>query len=503
MRIEHIQVQNFLRLRLVDLDLSSQIATIIAGDNESGKSSTIEAVRFALLGDVLRVSRKSDYKAMVTDGAKDGMVAVTVEGETHRREVKSGKLVEGQEPDIPALPFVLDAQRFASAKPQDRRPFLLGLTGTSVNRENIAKRLTAKGINNKRIEAILPLLRSGFEAAEKDARQRATQEKAKWEAITNERWGSDKGADWKPAAPDASDIQEPDEIRAMIMKADEEIDRLTELRGNLNAEISAIRQRQTGPAPTPLTCPCCAAMLREATVPLKDQLGHEKVLVPYEQPKKVQDEDAENERAGKMMGQLMEVSGKADAEKAKRAALLTQLADAIAHEAFTTKAEETALTAKAIHEDIMGWIATYEALGANGIPAEILADALKPVNDRLRHTALQTGWAQVRIEPDMEITVDGRPFGLQSESAQWRASAAIADAISHLSGLRLLLLDRFDVLSLPNRDKLLRWLSAVKGDYDTIILCGTLKAPPQKLPAGFAAVWLENGEIQPATDAAA
>lgn len=44
-------------------------------------------------------------------------------------------------------------------------------------------------------------------------------------------------------------------------------------------------------------------------------------------------------------------------------------------------------------------------LTARRIPGEMLADAIKPLNDRLRSTSMVTGWDQVSIDAEMQIRV--------------------------------------------------------------------------------------------------
>ncbi|MGK9630576.1 hypothetical protein O6383_24315, partial [Salmonella enterica subsp. enterica] len=79
-----------------------------------------------------------------------------------------------------------------------------------------------------------------------------------------------------------------------------------------------------------------------------------------------------------------------------------------------------------------------DALSPDGIPGEMLAEALGPMNARLGASAVAAGWSIPQITADMEITGDGRPYALLSESEKWRADAMIAEAVSYLSGLRLL-----------------------------------------------------------------
>ena len=49
MKINHIQADNFLRLNLFDVNMDDAVVHLFAGDNEAGKTSVQEAIRFALL----------------------------------------------------------------------------------------------------------------------------------------------------------------------------------------------------------------------------------------------------------------------------------------------------------------------------------------------------------------------------------------------------------------------------------------------------------------------
>lgn len=172
----------------------------------------------------------------------------------------------------------------------------------------------------------------------------------------------------------------------------------------------------------------------------------------------------------------------------------SQINDAQRKADAAAKATENALK---YHTDVVEWTAIGDALAPDGIPAEILASALKPFNDRLRDAATRTGWMQVSISSDMQITADGRAYTLLCESEKWRSDAMLCEAISHLSGLKLIVLDRMDVLDLPARGQLLKWLNglATAGEIDTAIVCGTLKEAYKAPNANFQSFWLENGVI--------
>lgn len=180
-----------------------------------------------------------------------------------------------------------------------------------------------------------------------------------------------------------------------------------------------------------------------------------------------------------------------DASRAKLVALQEALEAATQREASIAKAQ-------AAHQDVVAWTGMVDALSPTGIPAEILADAIGPVNELLQRLSGTAGWSPVQISADIDVTFGGRLYGLLSESERWRCDATLALAIAKLSGLRLALLDRFDVLDIPARTqqamKLFQSLAA-GGEIDTLIVAGTLKEPMAKTPEWLQAVWINAGQL--------
>ncbi len=167
--------------------------------------------------------------------------------------------------------------------------------------------------------------------------------------------------------------------------------------------------------------------------------------------------------------------------------------------------------AAALHADVLAWTDIADALAPDGIPGEMLAEALGPINDRLDTASANAEWLQPHIEPDMSVWAayqgaenKPRPYALLSESEKWRTDAMIAEAVSFFADVKLLVLDRFDVLDLQGRKDLLYWLDgmAEDGDIETALIFGTLKALPVTLPQTIAAHWLENGVVAQLKEAA-
>ncbi|SCW91938.1 ABC transporter ATP-binding protein [Pseudomonas sp. NFACC05-1] len=176
-------------------------------------------------------------------------------------------------------------------------------------------------------------------------------------------------------------------------------------------------------------------------------------------------------------------------DKAKaKAELMAERLDLIAN------AKNRGAEAAKHHQDVKDWTLITNALAPDGIPGEILAGALEPINASLVKLSATAGWPVVKIGADMAITANGRLYTLLSESERWRCDALIALTIAIASGLNLVLMDRFDVLITAARSQLLALLRSVaKSNGIQSIICGSLKEKPTTLPADFNAIWIENG----------
>ena len=259
-----------------------------------------------------------------------------------------------------------------------------------------------------------------------------------------------------------------------------------------------------------------------AEQPNKESLEEEKRLPEYEKSLTVLRNSVTNgERdltlAEEAKGQLAAIESKdeqseetVDIEGLKeKIAKLTEERDFCRSEAnkykelYTQAAsrEKLITTVNELHSDILEWLKISDALSPDGIQKDLLSDALTPLNDRLKQSAEYAEWDLVSISNDMQIlSSDGKtqqPYHLLSESGKWRAEAMIAEAISYISGIKMLFLDRFDVLDMENRGNFVYWLDelAANGDIETCFVFGTLKAIPNGLPETITPYWMEDGVL--------
>lgn len=203
-----------------------------------------------------------------------------------------------------------------------------------------------------------------------------------------------------------------------------------------------------------------------------------------------------------------------DAEESLRASRQKLLVDrelldeAVKYRRAVEQAEQATKQAKDLFEAWKFWGQAVDLLKPSGIPGEILAEAMEKVNRRLAASAGLAGWGAPYIGDDMSITrqheaEDGAdpvelPYQLLSESARWRVSAVIAEVISEMSGMKLLILDRWDVLDMKGRGQFMKWARVLAEDsFETIITMATLKGSPSEVPKmdGFQVHWVQDGVV--------
>ncbi len=583
MRIAHINIENFQGARAVDLDMRTPVA-LIAGPNGAGKSSIAEAVRLALLGTPERIGLKKEFGALVTEGAKAGAVALDLDngavGISLPKGTQSGEVLV---PPSPALPYVLAPDRFAAAKPDDRRTLLFALSGTNVKADEIERRLLARGCRAALVTQIKPIFRTGFSAGAEHAKQEATQAKGAWKAATGEQWGSQKADGWAAEVPSFDQAALVGE-RSALAEVDAKLEQYTKALGALEqkarsfaaardqnaarqaqaARLPALRQKLefdlyehekaaahvealqakagTGPRVGLVhDLALCLSQLwkSEASKNVAFGIGLDikAVLATYERqygkigaagdmeaaaalPKAIEARDlmarsVENDRrdiaaAEAAAAQMQDAAApeaiqpadveaaraKVTALRAERKAVDERVQALLNAKQAATSATERTANATRYHGDVLAWLAIGDALSPDGIPGEILAEALQPFNAKLAELANLAGWWVPSIAADMGITWGGRPYRLLSESERWRVDALVGAALAEISGLHCLILDRFDVLDLAGRADALGLVDclAADGRMDTILVLGTLKAAPPAPSDMFTVVWIEEGQ---------
>ncbi len=589
MKLTHINADNFLGARSVALSLEQPIA-LVCGANGAGKSSLRDAISLALTGDLSRITKKGEAAALVSEGAAAASIEVgATEGDFRVAISKAGKITDSAAgiETHPALPFVLDPARFARLSDTERRGFLFGLLGIETSHKAIGERMARRGLDERKIETVLPILRAGFAAGEKHAKEMTSQARGAWKAVTGEVYGSQKADGWEPApvTVDGDPLKKADNARAKASECEEQIAELQQKIGSARADRQAfdsetarrerlrdqakmadrIRDRIKTAEENVETCRAqlaavggddprapgsyllrgLASVTADALDVLVEYPGDDELkarmsahLAEYRKlhgdpnaepgdPARADEirrglqtaesgaanarrdlavaESAAAELAELDKSELVAPAGVGDIEEDLRA-IIQKRDDWRSDErkyrdaaSATERRTQQIADAARHHADVHQWSAIADALSPDGIQAEMIAEALDPLNKRLAEHAALAQWQPVRIDADMAITVGGRLHGLCSESERWRADALLALTIAQLSGVDFLVLDRMDVLDATGREDALFWLSDVAdaGQIGNVIVLATLKsAPPaDALPAHIASHWLERGSL--------
>lgn len=479
MRIDNVTVENYCGARAVFAPTDAPV-TLFCGANGAGKTSIAEGVRFALTGIPSRVSVKGEHQAIVSTGAKvaDAEVKYTCEGEEGIAAASLPPL--WHEVSGPALPpaavlhCLTNPRAFAQMAQDDRRTFLFDLMRVSLAPKEIAERLHRRGCDKMLAELAVTVLHAGFPAACKFAKDRATEARGVWRSITGEVYGHRKGGEWSAAQAEPYDVAAHNATLEHITRVQEAYDHALKELGALEEQA-----RHQGLS---LTCPHCGG-----GVSLKDD-----ALIPAAEA-----------------GDAAEHLPLARSVVAQYADEVTALnLELAAHEDRKHSAEvckKATEAAAAAHDEIIDWTDIAKHLAPDGLPAELLATAIRPFNRLLLDYAQLADWPRVTLNDDMAIEAEGLPYALLSESEQWRCDAVLNLAIAHFSGARFALFDRFDVLDIEGRAQLFNWLSLLANEriFDSVLVFGTLKAKPQDEPGFLRAYWLEAGQVGKQTKEAA
>jgi energy-coupling factor transporter ATP-binding protein EcfA2 len=207
------------------------------------------------------------------------------------------------------------------------------------------------------------------------------------------------------------------------------------------------------------------------------------------------DSQAQVEQAAKLNTQLTELRAELKTKNDARNAECEKQRQA---DQATLRTEK----ATAAHEDVKAWEAISSALKPDGIPSELLGAALEPFNSMLTEFSEIAQWPALKLHDDMSITFGGHEYALCGESHQWRVDTLITCAIAAISGIKFVVLDRFDCLDMQGRADALALIDDLiaNADLECALVLATLKSKPTGLPDHVQAEWIENGVVQSAAE---
>lgn len=556
MKIQSLHIKNLQAID--DLSLTPGAAFVaVAGQNGSGKTSIIDALRMGWLG-AARVPLKKQWPELVAAGAKSGEICIETDAGITKLTLPSGARtgsIDLTPQASAALPFALAPSTIAGLTGDDLRRLLLTINpqaGNSPRQELLARGKIADGIADG----------MSFEEAHGFAKQALQHAKADWKAHTGQVYGAKQSPNWKPESPEAVSEDAMAAAEADLAAA---TDTATSAQGKFRQQLSQQERRNQLEAEGANKLAGMRSALATDEADLAALLAKRKryglvhslawalrqwhmrcdepelnelasraldeYRAAYGQPEEPGQPDQELESAiAKLEGIISnakrnitraEAAASALADMAKSAEPALAESDLAAAMQAVTKARNAEQSARkaldglhaqnelhhnakaraekaaSILAEIDAWASTVDELSPGGIPAKLAKAAADAVNARLRTSAIHTGWAQVHIGDDMEITMGGRAYQLRSESEKWRADAMLAEAISFVSGLGFIALDGFDVLDGAGRSQLIGWLVTLAENCECSgVVNATIPAERRDgfmalPPAAIKTVWLD------------
>lgn len=521
-------IKNFMGCAAAEVE-ASKIALIL-GLNGQGKTSTLLPIAAALRGGVPLGLQKTKAGMLVKTGA--GAASVVLEEDGSKVEVfwpKCERRSEGvSAPE--ASDIAVGVVAFPAMADKDKVELLRDILKADPVKQELCDALADAGLSEKVQEAVWHNIEAeGWDASLDRAKEKGRSLKSQWALIAGETYGEKKAASWFPQGWE-NDLEttstEALEADVSLARADLE-DKIANQAIGAD-ELARLQEKVDGLAETEKKCDDAAGKVTEAQKALKEARAAREKLP------KLPNYDLVCPHCGKpvvyQFGKLEAVKQSLSAEEREK--LEQQILDA---DNAVSKAERELNTAKhdfiladsdlqaikkakdeleakqgktiqpaevdearnavrkaetrlqsfnrynealRVHRNILENQAIINVLEPEGIRRRSLEKGLSDFNGRLEYLCHVAGWACVKVDGDMSVSYNDRPFVLCSESEKFRAKVTLQAAIAEYDGSHALVVDAADILDNKGRAGLLKLLAGQS--YCSFV--GMMAAKPSAAP---------------------
>jgi hypothetical protein len=164
-----------------------------------------------------------------------------------------------------------------------------------------------------------------------------------------------------------------------------------------------------------------------------------------------------------------------------------------------TQYQDTLAKLAAAEQEVIIYDALQKTLAPDGIPSQMIAEALDGINELLEEAATYFFPGRyLHLTGELGIVLQNSPYITLSKSAKYRVGIAFQYALARLTGTRILLIDEADILDGIHQTELVNFLLYHLSDFDQIMVfaTGDMAAAWTDDPRAQS-WWLENGEIKP------
>lgn len=521
-------IKNFMGCASAEVE-ASKIALIL-GLNGQGKTSTLLPIAAALRGGVPLGLQKTKAGMLVKTGA--GAASVMLEEDGSKVEVfwpKCERRSEGvSAPE--ASDIAVGAVTFPAMADKDKVELLRDILKTDPVKQELCEALADAGLSEKVQEAVWHNIEAeGWDASLDRAKEKGRSLKSQWALIAGEAYGEKKAASWFPQGWE-NDLEttstEALEADVSLARADLE-DKIANQAIGAD-ELARLQEKADGLTDAEKECDDAAGKVTEAQKALKEaraareklpKLPNYDLVCPHcgkpvvyqfgkleaikqslsaEEREKLEQQilDADNavskaERelnAAKhdfiLVDSALQAIKKAKDELEAKQGKTIQPAEVDEARNAVRKAETRLQSfnryneALRVHRNILENQAIINVLEPEGIRRRSLEKGLTDFNGRLEYLCHVAGWACVKVDGDMSVSYNDRPFVLCSESEKFRAKVTLQAAIAEYDGSHALVVDAADILDNKGRAGLLKLLAGQS--YCSFV--GMMAAKPSAAP---------------------
>lgn len=521
-------IKNFMGCASAEVE-ASKIALIL-GLNGQGKTSTLLPIAAALRGGVPLGLQKTKAGMLVKTGA--GAASVVLEEDGSKVEVfwpKCERRSEGvSAPE--ASDIAVGAVAFPAMADKDKVELLRDILKTDPVKQELCEALADAGLSEKVQEAVWHNIEAeGWDASLDRAKEKGRSLKSQWALIAGETYGEKKAASWFPQGWE-NDLEttstEALEADVSLARADLE-DKIANQAISAD-ELARLQEKADGLAETEKKCDDAAGKVTEAQKALKEaraareklpKLPNYDLVCPHcgkpvvyqfgkleavkqslsaEEREKLEQQilDADNavSKAERELNAAkhdfiladsdLQAIKKAKEELESKHGKTIQPAEVDEARNAVRKAETRLQSfnryneALRVHRNILENQAIINVLEPEGIRRRSLEKGLSDFNSRLEYLCHVAGWACVKVDGDMSVSYNDRPFVLCSESEKFRAKVTLQAAIAEYDGSHALVVDAADILDNKGRAGLLKLLAGQS--YCSFV--GMMAAKPSAAP---------------------
>lgn len=521
-------IKNFMGCASAEVE-ASKIALIL-GLNGQGKTSTLLPIAAALRGGVPLGLQKTKAGMLVKTGA--GAASVVLEEDGSKVEVfwpKCERRSEGvSAPE--ASDIAVGAVTFPAMADKDKVELLRDILKTDPVKQELCEALADAGLSEKVQEAVWHNIEAeGWDASLDRAKEKGRSLKSQWALIAGETYGEKKAASWFPQGWE-NDLEttstEALEADVSLARADLE-DKIANQAIGAD-ELARLQEKADGLADAEKECDDAAGKVTEAQKVLKEaraareklpKLPNYDLVCPHcgkpvvyqfgkleavkqslstEEREKLEQQilDADNavSKAERelntakqnfiLLDSALQAIKKAKDELEAKQGKTIQPAEVDEARNAVRKAETRLQSfnryneALRVHRNILENQAIINVLEPEGIRRRSLEKGLSDFNGRLEYLCYVAGWACVKVDGDMSVSYNDRPFVLCSESEKFRAKVTLQAAIAEYDGSHALVVDAADILDNKGRAGLLKLLAGQS--YCSFV--GMMAAKPAAAP---------------------